>query len=139
MKKILSLVLLLSLSLLSSSKMNTLGYFSNFDEAIAQAKKENKMVMMIMTKDGCPWCKKLKESVLLQDQVSSRIKNEFVALILNRDTDMYPSYYKTKYTPTTYFIDANSEEEVWSNIGYAKKKDFLETLDDAHNAATELN
>jgi len=33
--------------LIASNQINTLGYFTNFDEAIAQAKKENKMVMLI--------------------------------------------------------------------------------------------
>lgn len=72
MKKIISLFFL-CLSLIASDQINTLGYFTNFDEAIAQAKKENKMVMLIMTKNGCPWCKKLKDRVLVQDEVNSRV------------------------------------------------------------------
>ena len=134
MKKIISL-LFLCLSLIASDQINTLGYLTNFDEAMAQAKKENKMVMLIMTKDGCPWCKKLKDRVLVQDEVNSRVKKEFVALILNSDTDKYPSYFETIYTPTTYFINAATKDEVWSNIGYANKKDFLQVLNDAHDAA----
>jgi len=138
MKKIISL-LLLNLSLLVSSETNTLGYLSNFNEAIELAKKENKMVMLIMTEDGCPWCENLKERVLIQEEVSHRIKNEFIALILNKDMDIYPSYYETKYTPTTFFIDAQTQEEVWSNIGYVNPKEFLVVLNDAHDANSGEN
>jgi len=132
MKKII-ILLFLSLSLWASNDADTLGYLSNFDEAIVKAKKENKMIMLIMTKSGCPWCKKLEEIVLVEPEVKGRIHKEFVAVLLDRDKDIYPKYYEIKYTPTVYFIDANSEEEVWSNVGYAKAKDFLRVLDDAHD------
>ena len=135
MKKILA-TLFLGLSLYANSESVALGYLSNFDEAIAKAKKENKMVMLIMIKDGCPWCKKLEERVLLQEEVKKRIQKEFVAVLLNRDKSVYPKYYQTKYTPTTYFIDANTEEEIWSQVGYTKY--FLEVLDDAHDVKNSI-
>lgn len=134
MKLFISL-LLISLTLWSANLddfASEQGYYRDYDTALAVAKKEQKVLMLVMVADYCPWCRKLERKTLSAPAVSSKIKAHFVPVIVDRNLDKahYPKAYDTPRIPVAFFISPKSETLLYESIAYVKKKDFLPVLDE---------
>lgn len=101
-------------------------YLRDYSNAFERAKKEDKILMMLLVADDCPWCKKLERATLSKSKVKEQVLN-MVPLILDQkyDKDNFPAKYATKINPTIYFIDASNNKKIYEHFGYIKKKDFL--------------
>ncbi len=111
-----------------------LGYINSFDKGIALAKKEHKMMMLVLVRDGCPWCKRLENDTLSDSFITDETKN-FVNVLIDRTAKM-PDYYRTPIVPVVYFIDPNTQESVFETAGY---RDVGEFLDDIEHAKHEYS
>ncbi|MDD2790440.1 MAG: thioredoxin family protein [Sulfurimonas sp.] len=111
----------------------TMGYYREYDQALAVAKKENKPLMLVMVGDYCPWCRKFERKTLQREAVALKVNANFVSLVVDRnlDKDKYPARYYAKRIPTVYFINPSNEETLFESLGYVKKDEFMGTLDDA--------
>jgi len=132
MKKIILLFLLLG-SLWASkiddfAKENS--YFRNYNSALLIAQKENKMIMLVMVADFCPWCKKFERKILNHENIKKLINKNFIPVIVDnyRDKNFYPNKFSTSALPTVYFIDTKSQTSVVKSTLYVKKNDFLKTI-----------
>ena len=106
-----------------------MGYETNYKNALAKAKKEDKAVMLFMTTANCPWCRKLENRILSQSDIDAQIKEKYIPLMLNQDTDTYPKEFaKTGIVPVLNII--NSKTEMLENqfIGYSSRGAFLQIL-----------
>ncbi|MBU0631787.1 thioredoxin family protein [bacterium] len=136
MKKVL-VFMLLALSLYAneaSVAAKKLGYINSFDEGIAKAKKEHKMMMLVLVRDGCPWCKRLENDTLSDSFITDETKN-FVNVLIDRNAKM-PDYYRTPIVPVVYFVNPNTKESMFETAGY---RDVREFLDDIESAQHEYN
>ena len=136
MKKVL-VFMLLALSLYAneaSIAAKKLGYINSFDEGIAKAKKEHKMMMLVLVRDGCPWCKRFEHDTLSDSFITDETKN-FVNVLIDRNAKM-PDYYRTPIVPVVYFVDPNTKESMFETAGY---RDVGEFLDDIEAAKHEHN
>jgi thioredoxin-related protein len=122
MKKILSILLLLAVSLFADDWLN-------YDESLAKAKKENKILIVMLTQSGCPACRYMKNVVLKSDSVSKEIKKNFIVVELDIHEDKIPKKFEYYGTPTFYFTDKNGEK-LDSMYGSSKEKSFLGKLKD---------
>lgn len=97
---------------------------NSFDEAIKQASKEKKLVLVELTRDFCPYCVRMEKSVLSKEDVKALIKEKYIFITLNLSHDEIPYNLTSKLTPTFYFLNAKGEiiEEV---KGLMKKSDFI--------------
>ncbi len=102
----------------------------NWDLVMKKAAQEDKMVMLLVEQNGCPWCEKLKRETLSQPLVKRAVEEHFVPLILNSDTDEVPPCYRGTPKPVLFFIDPE-EGEVWRSVGYKKSSALLEAFDNA--------
>ena len=70
MKKFLSIIAVATVSLLAASsllKADDEGWTTDYKQALAQAKSQNKLVMLDFTgSDWCGWCMKLNKEVFSQ-------------------------------------------------------------------------
>ena len=109
----------------NESKTDIAEIYTNYKEAFALAKLENKAVFILFSTKYCRWCTKLKETTLKDSKLKSRLEKEFIVLFLDRDNDTYPNKYKVRGVPAVYMTDKN-EEIFTSMVGYHKDpEDYL--------------
>ena len=106
-----------------------MGYETNYKIALAKAKKEGKGVMLFMTTSYCPWCRKLENRLLAQNDIDAKIKAKYVPLTLNLDTDKFPEQFaETRFTPIIYIVNAKTEKIEHQFTGYSARNEFLRLL-----------
>jgi thioredoxin-related protein len=106
-----------------------LDFEESYTVALEKAKQEDKLLMLVIVQDPCPYCEKLVEKTLSDPQVVSLLE-KFVSVIVDKHGE-FPQKFKTCLTPMCFFIDPQSEEDVWESPGYIEAKAFLEVLMEA--------
>jgi protein disulfide-isomerase len=122
----------------AEAKWNT-----DMPQALALAKKENKLILMDFTgSDWCGWCKKLKAEVFSKPEFNTYAATNLVLVELDfpRDKKLPPQTVaaneklQTKYGvqgfPTIVVLDT-SGKEIWRLGGYAPgtPADWIRTMD----------
>jgi len=106
-----------------------MGYETDYKTALTKAKKEAKPLMLFMTTSYCPWCRKLENSILSQEDIDKKIKEKYIPLTLNLDKDSYPEPLgETRFTPILYIINASTEKIEHQFVGYSSRDEFLQLL-----------
>lgn len=123
------MTLLLSYALIASNALEEaekLGVESDYVTAFAKAKKEKKMLVMVIVKENCRWCEKLVNKTLSEETVKKKLEN-YITVIVDKDDD-FPSAFKENFFPSIFYIDYDTEKSVYSNVGYVGKPCFLNDL-----------
>ncbi len=133
MKNIL-LVLLLTCSLFAAEideYAKEMSFYRDYDLALVEAKKTDKPIMLVIVADYCPWCRKLERRTLASDEIKARL-NEVVSVVMDQkyDADRFPKMFLTPRKPTVFFINPHTGEHFYESIGYVKKDEFIDTLDE---------
>ncbi|MCW8894868.1 MAG: thioredoxin family protein [Sulfurimonas sp.] len=112
---------------------STVDYKRDYNTALKIAKQENKMLMLVVVADYCPWSKKFENKTLKNDSVSTLINENFIPVIIDkhRDEGSYPKMYKSPLIPAIFFIDPSSEQSVHKSLSYTKKRELIYTIDEA--------
>jgi hypothetical protein len=111
----------------------SLDYINSYAQGIAKAKKENKLMMIVVVRDGCHWCKKFERQTLSDASIKNQL-DDVVKVLVDRGDDM-PQSYHTNFIPTTYFVDPKSQKIVWELAGFKDPKDFSEDIASAKSQA----
>lgn len=102
----------------------------SFDEALVQAKAENKLVFIDGFATWCGPCKRMDVTTFKDDNVGMKINPSFVSLKLDMEKDeglKIAKEYNVKAYPTYIFL--NGEGEVLhKGAGYFESEDFLELV-----------
>ena len=128
MKKIV-LLTIFALSLWAnqaSIAANELGYANSYSEGLAKAKKEHKLMMLILVRDGCHWCKRFENETLKDVAIKTKIAG-FVKVLVDKEDEM-PESFRSNFIPVTHFIDPKTEKSVWDLAGFKEPKDFQEDI-----------
>jgi len=127
------LILLISLFTLSlwGGKLN---WAASYEEAEARAIKENKSILLVMSRANCRWCQKLKSTTLKDDSIVDRINAKFIPVNLTRDKDRYPRHIKAKSVPKSFFLLSNGEPIIRGIVGYWSVEDYHSIMDDVERA-----
>jgi len=131
MKKLLVTGLLLFHTLLFSETAltNKIDYVT-YEDALKIANEDNKTIMIKMTAEYCGYCQRMDKKVMVEKEVISALKKDFVSVEIDVDNDEIPLELNRTMTPT--FIFLNKEEEIISQVaGSWGKEDFLDILDSA--------
>jgi thioredoxin-related protein len=123
--------LLLALVLALSAFGAEVTWNSGYDQALAKAKKENKPLMVLITREDCGWCRKLESTTLKDNEVVSRINTSFEAVNVTKEKSIYPKNLTAKMVPMSYFIDPRNGKVLYSIPGYWEAEDYNSVLDDA--------
>lgn len=133
--KFLLMILTLNIALFASqldTYAKTMGFERDYTQAMVEAKKSHKAVMLLMTREDCPWCRKFERVVLNDDTVKQRLAQEVVVVIVDKNLDKthFPSKkYKSFFSPKGFFISPFNEKVLLEMNGYVKKEDFINELD----------
>ncbi|MDQ1325470.1 MAG: hypothetical protein QG564_594 [Campylobacterota bacterium] len=111
-------------------------YQTGYKAALEKAKKEHKLLMVFMSTNYCPWCRKLESRVLSREDIDKDIKAQFVPLMLNFSEKNFPSQFNDiAITPVIYIIDPITEKIQNTFVGYNNHEAFLQFLDQAKRSA----
>lgn len=111
-----------------SSFSDAMRYETDYGKALKKAKKEGKNLMLVLSTEYCPWCRKFEKNVLQKEEVNQAVHAKYVPVILNRDKKAFPAKFTSTFTPVVYFIDAKSEEVRHKIVGYNQREEFLHLL-----------
>ncbi len=115
------------------------GYLRDYKTAVKSAKEQNRVLMMVVVGDYCPWCKKFERKTLKSAEVSAKVKEGFVAVVIDKykDKGNYPEAFFAPMIPAVFFIDPVSEKSLMETVAYMKKDEFIEYMDDTLNLTEE--
>ena len=123
MKKI-----VLIISFLITSVFADINWVEDIDDAYDKAAKENKNVMVMLSRKGCPACKYMKNVVFKDKNFSKRFNKKLIAVHIDIHKDFMPDGLEFFATPTFYFLDAN-EKKLHRINGAHNSKEFAEELE----------
>lgn len=103
---------------------------SDYDKALIQAKKENKLVYVLITSDSCRWCRKYEETTLQDRGIKKRLEKEYITIHLSRDRHTIPPQFKTSPVPRHYFVDQKGED-LYNTIGFRDEEMMNSFMDNA--------
>ena len=117
MKKII-LCVLLSISL----------WAFNFEEAVIEAKKERKLLLVELEMELCPYCERMDKFVLSKEDVKKLINEHYVFIKLDINKEVIPEHLISRMTPTFYFLSSDGESVIEEIKGAPSKSDFINYL-----------
>ena len=117
------LIFLFSLSLFADPSWTT-----SFEEAKAQAKKENKNVLVMLSREACDACWYMENIVFEDENMNTLLKANFVPVYIDVNVEEVPEGFIYIGTPTFYFTDTNGSK-IGHRINGAKNvKDFTQIV-----------
>ncbi|NCO02221.1 MAG: DUF255 domain-containing protein [Epsilonproteobacteria bacterium] len=121
MKKI-----VLLLTLLTSSVFGEISWMK-YKDAIAQAKAEKKIVMVMLSREGCQTCEYMKDIVFENEKVMAAFEKNFLGVYIDIHDDYIPNDLSYMGTPTFHFL--NGFERKLDRIdGGVNSLEFIEKL-----------
>jgi hypothetical protein len=126
MKKIFLFMLFASLAF--GEQLGELKFSNDYKQIMAQAKKENKRVYMLITSSSCRWCRKFENETLPDWTVVEKLE-PYLLLHLDRDKDYLPEKYLSKRVPRHYFVTPD-EQVIFTFLGYWDIDAFGKYVDD---------
>ncbi len=123
-------LLMMTALLMTNLFATDIAWNDTFAAAQNKAKKESKLMLVIITTEECRWCRKLEATTLSDDKIASKINTHFASVHVTRDKSAYPKNLSAKRVPMSYFLDAEGKV-VHSMPGYWSSEDYDSILDDA--------
>ena len=106
-----------------------MGYETDYEVALAKAKKEGKDLFIFMTMSYCPWCRKMENRMLSKVDIDKKIKAHYIPVMLNFSKKNFPKPLREiALTPTLYVVDSQTEKISHQFVGYNHRGEFLELL-----------
>ncbi len=94
-------VLFLLSSTLTAIELN---WEHNYENALATAKKEQKIVYLFIGADNCKHCERFKKLTLSNKTLIERMKKKYVLLYMSRDKHKIPDGFEKHGVPFHYFL-----------------------------------
>ncbi len=100
----------------------------SYEEVKLQASKENKQIMVMLSKEGCDACWYMEHIVFDDANVKQLVMDNFIPVYLDVENDEVPSEFHYIGTPTFYFMRPTGEKIVPRINGASNVKDFTDKL-----------
>lgn len=100
----------------------------NFEEAVMEAKKEHKLLLVELEMESCPYCERMDKFVLSKDDVKKLINEHYVFIKLDINKEVIPEHLTSRMTPTFYFLSSDGENIIEEIKGAPSKSDFINYL-----------
>lgn len=121
MKKI-----VLILTLLISSLFAELNWV-DYEDAIELAEEKNKIVMVMLSREGCPACEYMDNIVFKNEDIEEILTKNFAVVHVDIHHDFMPEGLTYSGTPTFHFLD-KTEKKLHRVEGGKNAKDFMKIL-----------
>ncbi|MCW8895574.1 thioredoxin family protein [Sulfurimonas sp.] len=114
---------------LSSLNAIELNWEHDYNNAIKQAKKQNKDVYLFVGADKCRFCDRFKDMTLSKEHVIKRLQEDYVLLYMSRDKHDIPKHFEVKGVPRHYFL-TNSGKIIHADRGSREVDGFFDLLEE---------
>ena len=101
--------------------------WTDYDDALEKAEKENKVVMVMLSREGCAGCEYMKDIVFMDTKILEQFNKDFIAVHIDIQQDFIPDGLTFIGTPTFHFIDKD-EKRIDRIDGGVNAKDFANKL-----------
>ena len=81
----------------------------NYNNALKQAKEQNKDVYLFVGADVCRFCDKFKKETLSDKEVIKTLKKDYILLYMSRDKHKIPEKFEKFGVPRHYFLTENGK------------------------------
>jgi len=98
-----------------------------WEEALAKAKAENKLIFMDAYASWCGPCKMMSKNVFPNKKVGEFYNQNFISVKMNMEKGEGPELarkYRVRAYPTLFFINGDGKV-VHQSLGYHRKNEFL--------------
>lgn len=121
----------LIIAFLFTSAFSDINWAEDIEDAYEIAAKENKKVMVMLSRKGCPACEYMK-GVVFEDKIfMSSFNKNFIAVHIDIHEDFVPEGLEYFATPTFYFLDAD-EKKLYRIDGAHNSKEFAEETEEVN-------
>ncbi|WP_426478087.1 thioredoxin family protein [Chryseobacterium sp. CBSDS_008] len=114
---------------------------NRFSEALAKAKRENKLVFLDSYTSWCAPCKLMVNKIFSLPSVSDYYNSNFICTQFDMEKGEGPALakkYKVGSYPTYLFVDGNGEE-VHRALGYMEENEFIQIGKDAQDPTKQIS
>lgn len=98
----------------------------DFEAALEQAKQENRALVVMVSTQGCPYCRRFRDEVLPRPDIQ-KVLREKIWLEVDKDKRMLPEVLSTRFVPSFFYFDEKGEL-VGERLGYQIPLRFLDFL-----------
>jgi thioredoxin-related protein len=121
LKTVIILILISTLNLNAEIK----NMASSYQNGLANAKKQNKTLMIMFTSKDCKQCNYMQSSIYEDEKITDYINKNYIYMEQDVDIDNYG--YKVVITPTIYFINGKGKS-IGKIVGARNADLFLKEL-----------
>jgi thiol:disulfide interchange protein len=134
-------LILLGVILFCAGGQAALNWQKTFKTGLAQAKKDNKLVLVDMYAEWCGPCKLLDKDTFSNKDVAARLSKNFIVVKIDIDRSDEVIDFAKRFNfngdiPHIYFINSDGKK-VSDLLGYIAPADFLKELDRLTKEATK--
>ena len=130
MKRIIWMIAVMAVPLLAGK----LTWYHTYDQAMAQARAAHKNVYVFIDAQGCPYCERMRRSVLERPDVIRSLADYVVLNLQIGSPDVRKHFPHVQVTPTSYFV-AWDETILIDFAGYTNEEFFFWRMADAERIA----
>jgi thiol-disulfide isomerase/thioredoxin len=136
MKNILLLLLMTSLSLFAlGQEIHDFKYETSYYSALKKAKDNNKVLLLMMAKKGCPNCAYMKDIVFERKEILDFVNANYIVAVLDVNHRNYPKRFISPRAPTFFFLDPHDGRELREHkVGGSRPWKFIQELTEVKDA-----
>ena len=113
-----------------------LHYLESYQQGVQTAKKEHKLMMLVVVEDECHWCKKFKRTTLSDSSIKENMQ-DVVKVMVDRYADM-PQKFESKFFPMVFFVNPQTQNVLVTSYGYKPKELFRQEIQKARKKFNTL-
>jgi thioredoxin-related protein len=108
--------------------MADINWIENYEQGLSLAKKENKLIVLMLSKQNCKACEAMEYGALDDDDIVEDANENFVFIHVDVYHDTFPKK-RFSYigTPTFYFLNKDIKR-LDRIMGVASSKEFFQTM-----------
>jgi len=97
-----------------------------------KALKENKLILLSVEKEGCPYCLKMQKEVFDVPFYAQQITKKYLHVMVHRDDPTFTQALHVKYFPTNLILSPKDLKIIDEFAGYLEPTGFIELLDEVY-------
>ncbi|AHJ13581.1 thioredoxin fold domain-containing protein [Sulfurospirillum multivorans] len=94
-----------------------------------KALRENKLILLSIEKEGCPYCIKMQKDIFDVPKFNQRIAKNYLHVSINGEDPTLPQALHVKYFPTNLILSPRDLSIIDEFAGYSDPASFIELLD----------
>lgn len=97
-----------------------------------RAVKENKLILLSVEKEGCPYCLKMQKEIFEVPKFNEQISKKYLHVNIHQEDGSLPKALHVKYFPTNLILSPSDLKIIDEFAGYMKPESFIELLDEVY-------